>query len=113
MTKNSDQIAFWTLSLFAGMRRHEIERLHTHPSPWKVIDLKRGIIDLTDEPCARNRREITILPVLRAWLSWIKAFEVPFYPPNHWEKFRLVRASVLGHRYADKNETSEEKAAGW
>jgi hypothetical protein len=41
---------------------------------------------------------------------------VPLYPPNHWQKFRLVQSLALAHRYPDKtcetgkNAHSDKKA---
>jgi hypothetical protein len=86
--------------LFARLREFELPRLQKQPNPWRVIDRKRGVIDLSNEPCASHRRLTTILPVLSAWLRWMNSHAVPFHPLNHWEKFRLTRATVLAHRYA-------------
>lgn len=104
--KYTDQIGFWSLSLFAGLRGHEIQRLNALPHPWDIIQLKRGVIDLSGTPVVSGRRVIPILPVLHAWLTWVRARRVPFYPSNHWEKFRMVRAIAIGHRYSNPAEAA-------
>ena len=100
LTRHTAEVGFWALSLFAGLRRSELQQIHKQPDPWRVIDRKRGVIDLSNKPWVANRRIITILPVLSAWLDWMKAHDVPFFPRNHFEKFRLTRAAILAHRYA-------------
>ncbi len=102
LTKTTDEIGFWAVSLFAGLRDCELQRLQKQPDPWQVIDLTRGLIDLTRAPFAyaSNRRTITLLPAALAWLRWMKARDIPFYPLNHWEKFRITRATVMASRYA-------------
>jgi len=109
--KNTDQAGFWALSLFAGMRAREIMWLQEQPAPWKLVDRRRGVIDLSGYEAVWQRRRIPILPVLRAWLDWIKAFEVPFCPPNHWNKFKALRASVLPHRCPGSISASQGKSA--
>ena len=109
--KNTDQAGFWALSLFAGMRALEIMWLQERPDPWKLVDLRRGVIDLSGYEAVWQRRQIPILPVLRAWLDWIKAFKVPFCPPNHWNKFKALRISVLAHRLPGSTSAAEEKGA--
>ena len=117
LTKHTEQVGFWALSLFAGLRKRELEKIQRHPDPWRVIDLKCGVIDLSNEPWAAHRRIITILPVLSAWLGWMKAHDVPFLPPNHYEKFHVTRNAVLAHRGATPpsategrpDQTSDEK----
>ena len=65
ITHSTDQIGFWTLSLFAGLRSREIWRLNRRADPWSAIQLDRGVIDLRTDPCASARRMIPIQPVLR------------------------------------------------
>ncbi len=98
-TMHTDQIGYWVLALFGGLRTYETERLQAHPVPWSQIDLRRGEITLDRELAPTGRRVIRILPVLRAWLKWIKQRALPFHPPNHWQKFRRVEKLVMGSRY--------------
>ena len=94
-TQATDQIGFWTLSLFAGLRCREIYRLNRRPDPWSCIQLDRGVIDLTPDPHASTRRVIPIQPVLRAWLAHLKSLRLPFYPRRHWPKTHALQAAVL------------------
>jgi len=97
-TKFTDQIGYWALALFGSMRTEEIEQLSRHPDPWRVIRQDLGVIDLPDAITKTGARTIAILPVLNAWLKWIKARKVPFFPRNHWEKYRTVRDTALAER---------------
>ena len=83
LTKDTDEVGFWALSLFGGLREYELQRIQMRKHPWEVIDFKRGMTDLSDTPTACHRRLVSILPVLAAWLRWMKARDFPFHPPNH------------------------------
>ena len=109
LTKDTDEVGFWALSLFGGLREYELQRIQMRKNPWEVVDFKRGMIDLSDTPTACHRRLVSILPVLAAWLHWMKARDVPFHPPNHWEKFRTTRATVLAHRFPSAAKPRERR----
>lgn len=102
LTKDTDEVGFWAVSLFAGLRDSELQRLQRQANPWQIVDLEHGVMDLTKAPFAyaSNRRLIKLLPVAISWLKWMKCRDIPFYPLNHWEKFRVTRATVLASRYA-------------
>jgi len=116
LTKLTEQVGFWALSLFAGIRKCELERIQKDPDPWRVIDLKRGLIDLSNVGWAAHRRIIKILPVLSAWLGWMKARDIPFLPTNHYEKFHITRNAVMAYRQAtapsDEEGSSGEASGG-
>lgn len=107
-TMETDQIGFWVLALFAGLRNTEIEWIHRHRTPWRIIDLRHRRINLSEFPTKTSRRVIPIPRALRSWLNWVRARQVPLYPPSFWERFRVVRAKVLGPRYA----SDDREAAG-
>ncbi len=101
LTESTDEAGFWAVSLFAGVRDCELQRLQRQPDPWRVVDFRRGQIDLSRAPIAyaSNRRIIKLLPVTLTWLRWMKARGVPFHPLNHGQKFRVTRATVMASRY--------------
>lgn len=101
--KHTDEAGFWALSLFAGLRTHEIKRLNALPDPWALIDLRRGVIDLSGSKIVSGRRVIPISVCLAAWLRWVRARGLRFMPSNPWPKFRRVRAIALAARYQDDN----------
>jgi hypothetical protein len=99
-TKDNDQIGFWAMSLFAGLRVDELRNIQKLPIPWSVIDFRKGVIDLRGTQTQQFARLVTIQPVLGSWLQWIKTKNVPFFPLNHWDKLRVTRATVLANRRA-------------
>lgn len=98
--KNSSEIGYWVLALFAGMRTGEIERLQQHPAPWTLINLKTGIIDLPDALTKTGRRVVRISPVLAAWLRWIRKCGFAFVPAVADRRTRATQRSVLEPRCA-------------
>lgn len=94
----TDQIGFWVLSLYAGMRIKEIERLQKQPNPWKFIDLRRKEIRLSREITGTIARVILISPVLAEWLCWVRRRNAPFFPHNHWKKYPVMQSFALGKR---------------
>lgn len=97
-TKPTDEIGFWALALFAGLRTEEIRRLQAHPTRWSLIRLRSGVIDLPHEVAKAYARTVPILPVLRPWLKWIKERDVPFFPVNHFFKCQGIRQAALAAR---------------
>ena len=89
-TRFSDQIGYWVMSFFAGLRAEEIIRLSEHPSPWRLVDWRAGVIKLPGEMTGRIPRTLTISPLLRRWLKWLRARHAPFFPANAWEKISPV-----------------------
>lgn len=85
-TRHTDQIAFWVLSFFGGLRTTEIQRIDGHPAPWSLIRFRVGKLDVPGRESGAVDRSISMLPVLRDWLAWIRPRSVPFFPPNFWEK---------------------------
>ena len=97
-TKHTDQIGFWALALFAGLRTEEIRRLQAHPARWALVRLRSQAIDLPDEVAKTHARIVPILPVLRPWLELVKEGDLPFFPPSHYMKCRRLRNAVLEDR---------------
>jgi integrase len=91
----TDQLGFWVLSLFAGMRTCEIQRLEGHPERWLLVRLAEGVIEIPAAYAKNRRRVIPMNRPLKAWLHIIKARDLPFYPRNALEKVRRVRREVL------------------
>jgi hypothetical protein len=106
--KHTDQVLFWTLSLFAGLSRNELELWQRAEDPWRAIDMRCRLITLTP-PVAVAPRTIRMQPNLAAWLHWIRPRGVPFYPANHYDKYRITRALALGHRYKNAAEAEAGK----
>jgi hypothetical protein len=96
LTKHTNEAGHWALSLFGGLRHCELSWLQSQRDPWQLFTTR---IDLTGLPTRLNRRVVDILPVLSAWLVWMKDHGVPFQPPNHFAKLRLTRAAVLAPRF--------------
>ena len=97
-TRSTDEIGFWALAMFAGLRTEEIRRLQAHPARWSLIRLRSGVIDLPHEVAKAFARTVPILPVLRPWLKWVKDRDLPFFPVNHYAKCRGIRRSALAAR---------------
>ena len=97
-TMFTDQIGFWVLSLYAGLRIREIWGLQKHPDPWSLIDLPRRELTLDEQVSSRGKRVVIIPPVLRAWFRWMQERKLPFFPSAHWTKYPLMQAIALGGR---------------
>ena len=96
--KNTDQIGFWVLALFAGLRTEEIRRLQAHPARWSLVRLRSLAIDLPDAVAKTHARIVPILPVLRPWLELVKEGGLPFFPASHYMKCRRLRNAVMEDR---------------
>lgn len=94
-TKHTDEIGYWALALFSGLRTEEIKRLQRHPAPWTLVRLKPGVIEVPPAIAKRRPRVIPILPVLRLWLSWIRRHNGPFFPSHDRTKLERTRQAVL------------------
>jgi integrase len=69
-------LAGWAISMFAGLRRAEIERLS-----WSEVRLERGHIEVTAKKAkTRNRRIVDILPNLAEILTPIAQEEGRVFP---------------------------------
>ena len=98
-------IPFLAIGAFAGLRAAEVSRLD-----WAQIDLADGLIEVT----ARNsktaqRRLVTILPNLKAWLEPYRQLSGPVAPLNLRKLLRGARkganiaewpSNALRHSYA-------------
>lgn len=86
-TRSTDQIGFWILAFFGGLRTGEIRRVDRHSAPWSLISFRTGEFRVPSvhggEPPARVFR---MHPTLRAWLRWLRPRRVPFFPPNFWDQ---------------------------
>jgi integrase len=98
-SKDTPDIGYWALALFAGLRTQEIRWLHDHRDPWSVIRKGTGVIDLRDQPPKSSPRIVPILPVLRPWLAWMRKRDVPFLPLDHWKVRRGLKLAVLTARF--------------
>ena len=94
--RNTDQLGFWVLSLFAGMRTSEIERLQALASPWSLVRLGDAVIEIPAGHSKSRRRTIRMTPVLREWLRVLRRQGRPFHPSNDGaRKIRRLRYAVL------------------
>lgn len=98
--KHTSDIGFWALAMFSGLRAGEIRRIALHPSPWSLIRLDTGVIEVTSQLAKTRGRLVPIQPVLRQWVKWIKFRKAPLYPPNHRDRCRWVRA-ILADRLGE------------
>lgn len=94
-TMATDEIGFWALALFSGLRTEEIKRLQRHPAPWTLVRPDPGVIEVPPAMAKRRPRLIPILPVLRAWLDWIRRHRFPFFPPRDRLRLARTRRAVL------------------
>ena len=94
-TWQTDQLGYWVLALFAGIRTSEIERIQASPNPWAFFRMADGVIEIPARLAKNRRRVIPINPTLRAWLRIIELRRIPFFPKNAVEKIRRVRKTVL------------------
>lgn len=95
--KFTPEIGFWAIALFAGLRVTEIKRIHHHPDPWSLLNLRTNQIEISRAVGKTRARLVPIRPVLRQWLKWIQFKHYPIYPPNQRDKCRWVRA-IAAHR---------------
>jgi hypothetical protein len=96
--KRTDEIGFWALSLFAGLRTEEIRRLQAEPERWSLIRIKQGVIELPERLAKTGARKIQIMPVLNSWLEWVRDRDLPIFPPNHYYKCRRLRQEAMAAR---------------
>jgi hypothetical protein len=89
--KGTDQLGFWVLALFAGMRTTEIRRLQAQPSPWTMIRLESGVIDIPAAVSKTRPRIVPISPVLQAWLEDLQRYQFPLYPRDGEKKLSRTR----------------------
>lgn len=98
LVSDTDQVGFWVLSLFAGLRTEEIRRLQRLNGRWNLVRLRSGVIDIPREISKAYSRRVPILPVLRPWLKFVASRRLPFFPPSHYVKCRRLRNRVLAPR---------------
>ena len=92
----TDQLGFWVLSLFAGMRTSEIKRMQAMALPWSLVRLGDAVIEVPASHTKSRRRAIKMTPVLREWLRVLRHEGRPFYPvKNSAKKLRRLRCAVL------------------
>lgn len=96
--RSTDQIGFWVLALFAGLRTEEIRRLHQSGNQWQFVRLRSHVIDLPQEMAKTYARRVPILPVLVPWLKLVRDRHVPFFPPAHYYKCSRLRDAVIASR---------------
>ena len=86
-TRSTDQIGFWILAFFGGLRTSEIKLVDRHPAPWSLISFRTGEFRVPPVHGGGQRaRVFRMHPTLRAWLRWLRPRRVPFFPPNFWDK---------------------------
>jgi hypothetical protein len=89
--KGTDQLGFWVLALFGGIRTTEIRRLQAQPSPWTMIRLEAGVIDIPAAVSKNRPRLVPVLPVLRGWLEYLRRYRFPLYPRDGERKLSRTR----------------------
>ena len=89
--RGTDQLGVWVLALFGGIRSAEIRRLQAQPSPWTMLRLESGVIDIPAAISKNRPRIVPISPVLRAWLGEVQRYRFPIYPRNWAKKLRRLR----------------------
>ena len=92
--KEGRLVRYFALALFAGMRPDdddgEIWKLDQHPDRDRLIDLKRGVINIPPEVSKTGqKRQVLIRPNLRHWLENSKA---EIFPTNHSRDIKAIRA---------------------
>lgn len=94
--RTTDQLGYWILSLFAGMRPVEIKRLQEYALPWSLVRLSDNVIEIPAEHSKTARRVIQIAPVLRHWLLVLQKQGGAFYPSSRTApKIGRLRRAVL------------------
>ena len=63
--KFTPEIGFWAIALFAGLRVTEIKRIHQHPDPWSLLNLRTNQIEIPRALGKGRARLVPIRPVLR------------------------------------------------
>lgn len=94
--RTTDQLGYWILSLFAGMRPVEIKRLQDYALPWSLVRLSDNVIEIPTGHSKTARRVIKIAPVLRLWLRVLQQQGGAFYPSHRTaRKIGCLRRAVL------------------
>lgn len=105
-TRLTDQIGFWVLAFFGGLRTSEIQLVDRHPAPWSLVSFRTGEFRVPSGQSGRARdRTFRMHPTLYAWLRWLRPRRVPFFPPNFWERkfpemWRAALKTFPDHRTA-------------
>ena len=100
--RHEEQLGFWVLSLFSGMRTVEIRRLNSFPDPWQLVRLADGVIEIPKEHSKTARRTFPMTLQLRAWLQAVRRQGAPFYPAEvRATHISEVRRAVLCQREVD------------
>jgi integrase len=94
--KNTDQLGFWVLALFAGIRTHELRRLQAHPYRWSLV--RPTVIEIPHEISKMWGRRIPVMPVLKPWIEWMRKHDIPIFPIDHFRKTHQLKNLVLGPR---------------
>lgn len=77
-TRAESCLAGWSIAMFAGLRRAEIERLD-----WSEVNLERGYIEVTaGKSKTKSRRLIEILPNIAAILAPLAIESGPVFPKS-------------------------------
>lgn len=99
-----DTLAYNAISLFAGLRAAEIEKLD-----WRAVNLESGFIEVSAATSkTRKRRLVRIEPILRDWLLPVAQLAGPVTPQGARKRLDAVRR--LAGFGTPGTETREEKA---
>jgi hypothetical protein len=109
----TDQLGFWVLALFGGLRTEEIRRLQREAYPWEYVRLDDHVIDLPDHVTKTRARRVPMQPVLREWLKIVRAGNLPLMPRGHFTKCRTLRERILAPRVAAARAAHLARAPGY
>lgn len=99
-TSKTDEIGYWVLCLFGGLRTAEIVQLSRAQRPWAQVKWRDNELNIPAGIGCVPRR-LTMSPVLRAWLAWLHQRRAKFYPANAFEKTSKTWRWVCTH-YPDR-----------
>ncbi len=97
-TFDTDQIGFWVLALFSGLRSMEIKRLSQQDNPWSWFNPLGRVIAVPAHAAKVKHRHSPMHPILPPWLEWLRRENRPFWPKNSERVLTQQRREVIGLR---------------
>lgn len=94
----TDQIGYWALTLFSGLRSAEISKLSKEADPWRWFDLREQVIHVPAHAAKVRARRSPMHPTLVAWLQWLREGGRPLWPKNCYLVTHRLRREIVARR---------------
>lgn len=91
----SDQLAYWALAFFAGLRHSELRRLDQLADPWSLFRSSPTHFELPSEVTSNAARIVRKTAQCTAWIDWLCDRNLPILPRNWTQRLAPVWRTAL------------------